>query len=106
MIAILAKNNVWLSQMISVLVLPSNKTSATMHENVNVVCNEEKNESSSTTNVWNKRKRCDNETSAKLWHCCLGHISRGGIERLIKEEILHPLDFLDTEYCIDCIKGK
>jgi hypothetical protein len=25
---------------------------------------------------------------------------------LIKEEILHPLDFSDTEYCIDRIKGK
>jgi hypothetical protein len=34
-----------------------------------------------------------NETSSKLWHSCLGHISRGRIERLIKEEILHPLDF-------------
>jgi transposase InsO family protein len=34
------------------------------------------------------------------------HISRGRIERLIKEEILHPLDFADTEYCIDCINGK
>ena len=26
--------------------------------------------------------------------------------RLIKENILHPLDFSDVEYCIDCIKGK
>jgi hypothetical protein len=77
-----------------------------MHENVNIVCNEEKNESSSTMNVQTKRKRCDNETSVKLWHCRLGHISRGRIERLIKEEILHPLDFSDTEYCIDCIKGN
>ena len=25
---------------------------------------------------------------------------------MIKENILHPLDFLDVEYCIDCIKGK
>ena len=30
----------------------------------------------------------------------------GGIELLIKEEILHPLDFADLEHCIDCIKGK
>jgi hypothetical protein len=77
-----------------------------MHENVNVVCNKEKNESSSTTNVQTKCKRFDNETSTKLWHYHLGHISRGRIEWLIKEEILHPLDFSDTEYCIDCIKGK
>ena len=34
--------------------------------------------------------------------------SEGGIERLIKEDILHPLDFsdADVEHCIDCIKGK
>jgi hypothetical protein len=37
-----------------------------MHENVNVVCNEEKNEFSSTANVQTKRKRCDNKISAKL----------------------------------------
>jgi hypothetical protein len=37
-----------------------------VHDNVNVVCNEEKNESSSTTNIRTKHKRCDNETSAKL----------------------------------------
>ena len=54
----------------------------------------------------NKRKRNDGKTSSKLWHCRLGHISRGRIERLIKEEILHPLDFTDLEHCIDCIKGK
>jgi len=52
-----------------------------------------------------KRKR-DDETSSKLWHCQLGHISKGRMERLIREEILHPLDFSDSEQCIDCIKGK
>jgi hypothetical protein len=59
--------------------------------------------------VTNKRRRIttsDNETSSKLWHCHLGHISRGGMERLIKEEILAPLDFSDLVHCIECIKGK
>ena len=28
------------------------------------------------------------------------------MKRLIREEILHPLDFSDLEHCIDCIKGK
>jgi hypothetical protein len=28
------------------------------------------------------------------------------MERLIKEEILQPLDFSDSDHCIDCIKGK
>jgi hypothetical protein len=30
----------------------------------------------------------------------------GRIERLIKDDILHPLDFSNSDYCIDCIKGK
>jgi hypothetical protein len=69
-----------------------------MHENVNVVCNDEdvvcKEKDSSSTNVSSKRKRCDDATSVKLWHYCLGHILRGRIERLIKDDILTPLDFL------------
>jgi hypothetical protein len=35
--------------------------------------------------------------------------NRGGeywIERLIKDDILHSLDFSNSDYCIDCIKGK
>jgi hypothetical protein len=33
-------------------------------------------------------------------------IFRGGIECLVREQILHPLDFTDLEQCRDCIKGK
>jgi hypothetical protein len=58
-----------------------------------------------STNVSSKRKRCDDATSVKLWHCHLGHILRG-VERLIKDDILIPLDFSNSDYCIDCIKGK
>jgi hypothetical protein len=47
-----------------------------------------------------------NETSSKFWHSHLGHISRRRIEHLIKEEILHPLDFSNFDQCIECIKGK
>ena len=36
----------------------------------------------------------------------MGHISRGRIERLVKNEILPPFEFSDIEQCIDCIKGK
>jgi transposase InsO family protein len=30
----------------------------------------------------------------------------GGIEHLVKEQILHPLDFTDIEQCKDCNKGE
>ena len=49
-----------------------------------------------------KRKR-GNETSSKLWHSRLGHISKGRMKRLIREEILHPFDFSDSGHCIDCV---
>nr|BBF90152.1 polyprotein -like [Oryza rufipogon]BBF90155.1 polyprotein -like [Oryza rufipogon] len=68
-----------------------------LSENVNVV--------SSLTKENKKRKRTP-DVSSKLWHCRLGHISRGRIERLVKNEILPPLEFSDLEQCIECIKGK
>ena len=40
------------------------------------------------------------DASSKLWHCRLGHISRGRIERLVKNNILPPLELSE------CIKGK
>ena len=52
------------------------------------------------------KRHTKNETSSKLWHCRLGHISRGRIEHLIKVEILYPLDFSNFDQCIDCIKCK
>ena len=73
-------------------------------ENVNVVSSENEN-ASSYENVTKKRKRID-AISSKLWHCRLGHISKGKIKRLVKVSILPPLEFLDLEQCIDCIKEK
>ena len=37
-----------------------------------------------------------------------GPYFEGGIKRLIKDQVLHPLDFSDADddHCIDCIKGK
>jgi hypothetical protein len=60
---------------------------------------------SPSANVTKKQKRIDT-VSLKLWHCRLGHISRGRIERLVKESILPHLEFLNLEQCVDCIKGK
>jgi hypothetical protein len=81
-----------------------------MHENVNVVCNDKnvvcKDKVSSSTNVSSKRKRFNGAMSVKLWHYRLGHISIGRIERMIKDDILILLDFYNSDYCIDCIKGK
>jgi hypothetical protein len=56
---------------------------------INVVSSENNVNVSSSKN---KRKRF-NDVSSKLWHRRLGHISRGRIERLVKESILSPLDF-------------
>ena len=47
-----------------------------------------------------------NEKSYNLWHKRLSHIYRQRIERLIKDEILPDLDFIDFDKCVDCIKGK
>lgn len=73
-------------------------------ENVNSVSNVNENVSS-PVNANRKRKRTY-DASLKLWHCHLGHISRGRIERLVKNEILPPLEFSDLEQYIECIKGK
>jgi hypothetical protein len=77
---------------------------SSLSENVNDVSTENENASSSM-NATNKRKRV-HDVSLKLWHYHLGHISRGRIEQLIKKSILSPLEFLDLEQCIDCIKEK
>jgi hypothetical protein len=76
--------------------------------NGNIICHAPLHESSTycpkNNNVYvmnvsdinHKRKR-GNETSSKLWHLRLGHISKGRMERLIREEILPKLDFIDLE---------
>jgi hypothetical protein len=53
-----------------------------------------------------QKKRKRTHDSSKLWHFQLGHISRGRIESLVKNDILPPLEFSDREQCIYCIKGK
>jgi len=47
-----------------------------------------------------------NERSAFLWDKHLGKISRESKERLINNEILLDLDFMDLNICVDCIKRK
>jgi hypothetical protein len=75
-----------------------------LHENVNSVCDVNVNVSSSMNT--NRKRNRTQDASSKLWHCRLDHISRGRIERLIKNEILPPLEFSDLEQRRECIKGK
>jgi hypothetical protein len=75
-----------------------------LRENVNFVCDVNEHVSSSE-NVNKKRKRT-HDVSSKLWHCLLGHISKERTERLVKNEIVPPLEFSDLEQCIEYIKGK
>ncbi|RVX09023.1 Retrovirus-related Pol polyprotein from transposon TNT 1-94 [Vitis vinifera] len=63
------------------------------------------NETLHSSNYGIKRKLM-NENSSMLWHKRLGHISNQRIQRLVSEGILDPLDFLDFQVCIECIKGK
>jgi hypothetical protein len=74
-----------------------------LREKVHFVCNV--NEQISLSNKEQKKRKRTHDSS-KLWHCRLGHISRGRIQNLIKNDILPPLEFSDIEKCIDCIKGK
>ncbi|KAF7802962.1 Retrovirus-related Pol polyprotein from transposon TNT 1-94 [Senna tora] len=51
------------------------------------------------TVVGHKQGRLD-ENSSTLWHRRLGHISRERLERLVKQGILHDLDFSDFDSCV------
>jgi hypothetical protein len=74
-----------------------------LREKVHFVC--KVNEQISWSNKEQKKRKRSHDSS-KLWHCRLGHISRGRIENLVKNDILPPLGFSDIEKCIDCINGK
>ena len=77
-------------------------------DDVNVVCDDgnvacDNVNVSSSVDVNRKRKRAHDALS-KLWYCHLGHILRGRIERLVKNNILPPLELSDLEQCRECIK--
>ena len=79
-------------------------------DDVNVVCDEGNvacdNENVSLSVDVNRKRKRAHDASSKLWHYRLGHISRGRIERLVKNDILPPLEFSDLEQCREGIKGK
>ena len=58
-------------------------------------------------NIVSSMKRLGlNEKSSILWHKILSHISKQRMERLIKDEILPDLDFLDFDTYVGWIKSK
>ena len=56
--------------------------------------------------IWKWRHKRAHDASSKLWHCHLCYISRGRIERLVKNDILPLLELSDLEQCRECIKEK
>ena len=52
------------------------------------------------------KRKLTSENFVSLWHKRLGHISKRRIERLVSNGILDPLDFMDFDTCVNCIKGK
>ena len=45
--------------------------------------------------IWKRWHKTAHDAFSKLWHCRLGHISRGRIERQVKNDILPPLELSD-----------
>jgi hypothetical protein len=54
----------------------------------------------------NRKRKITQDVSSKLWRYRLDHITRGRIERLVKNDILPLLELLYLEQCRECIKGK
>ena len=52
------------------------------------------------------KRKLTSENFASLWHKRLGHISKRRIKRLVSDGILDPLDFINFDTCVNCIKGK
>ena len=47
-----------------------------------------------------------NKESSMFWHQRLGHISIDRMKKLVNDEVLSTLDFVDFETCMHCIKDK
>ena len=57
-------------------------------------------------NIIGLKRSMMNKNSTYLWHKCLGYISKERLQRLVNNEILPNLDFINLGICVDCIKGK
>ena len=52
------------------------------------------------------KRKLTGENSTALWHKRLNRISRRRRKKLVSDEILDPLNFIDFDNCINCIKRK
>jgi GAG-pre-integrase domain len=52
------------------------------------------------TSTQNVKQKLTHKNSSSVWHRRLGHISRQRLERLVKNEILEPLDMFNFDLCV------
>ena len=58
------------------------------------------------SHVKSLKRNFPSANDAYLWHLCLGHINSNRIQRLIKDDLLEPLDFDGFPVCESCLEGK
>ena len=75
-----------------------------LRDEVHFVCDANVNVIASLLVNANRKRKRNQDASSKFFHCHLGYISRGRIERLVKNEIHPQLEFSDLEQCIEYIK--
>ena len=52
------------------------------------------------------KRKFPSTNDAYLWHLHLGRINPNKIQKLIKDELLEPLDFDEFPVCESCLQGK
>ena len=58
------------------------------------------------SHVKSLKKKFPSTSDAYLWHLRLGHINSNRIQRLIKDGLLEPMDFVEFPVCESCLEGK
>ena len=58
------------------------------------------------SHVKSLKRKFPSTSDAYLWHLRLGHINSNGIQRLIKDGLLEPMDFDEFPVYESCLEGK
>ena len=58
------------------------------------------------SHVKSLKRKFPSTSDAYLWYLRLGHINSNRIQRLIKDDLLKPLDFDEFPVCESCLEGK